>query len=243
MNIRTTLIRLVPVVFAVVWLATFRSAADEPVYQNRSLSEWLRDFDAGGMNAQQSPIAADAIRHIGSNAVPYLVERLSEAHDKAFQLEIKKWQEQRQTNNLDLSRPPSPRGEALAALDALGAEGAAALPALRKLLAENPPDPQVLYVVARMGPAGAPLLNSCLTSTNNFLQMEAKVCFDLIHSHSEVLYPQIPVGPDAPCFNRRICEFNLKMAHAAFKKYRAEHSDQFSPDQNVDSPPPPAVPK
>jgi len=239
MIILKTLILLLPTMAAAICLTTFRVVADEPIYQNRSLSEWLRDFG----NYQQSPIAADAIRHIGSNAVPYLVERLSEEHFKAYQLEIKKWEEQQQANNFNLPHPPSPRGEALAALDALGAEGAAALPVLKKIVEENPPDPQVLYVVARMGPAGAPLLNRCLTSTNNFLQMEAKVCFDLIQSHSEVLYPQIPVGPDAPCFNRRICEFNIKMMQAALKKYRAEHPEHFSPNQEVDSPPPPVVPK
>ena len=77
------------------------------------------------------------------------------------------------------------------------------MPALEKLLEEDPPDPQALYVAARMGPAGAPLLNRYLNSTNLILQLEAKVCFDLIRSHSEVLYPPIPVGPDAPSFARR----------------------------------------
>jgi len=241
MNIKK--IRLVAVVAATACMTALRLAANEPDYQDRSLSEWLRDFDTPNPNPQQASIVADAIRHIGSAAVPYLVACLSEASNKLYEVEIKRWQANRTTNNLEAPRPPCPRQEALAALDALGAEGAAALPALKTLLDDDPPDPQVLYVAARMGPAGAMILNCCRNSTNKLLRLETRVCFDMIRSHSEVLYPPIPVGPDAPSFHRRICEFNVKVLQAAFENYKAEHPDEIPPDQKIDSSPPPVLPK
>jgi hypothetical protein len=48
---------------------------NEPGYQGKSLSEWLMDFDNPSPETQA--LAADAIRQIGSQAVPFLVNRLS----------------------------------------------------------------------------------------------------------------------------------------------------------------------
>jgi len=73
--------------------------------------------------------------------------------------------------------------------------------------------------------------------------LEAKVCFDLIRSHSEVLYPPIPVGPDAPSFARRTCEFNLKILEAANQRYQAQHPEGAADDDEAGLPPlpPPSV--
>jgi hypothetical protein len=60
-------------------------------------------------------------------------------------------------------------------------------------------------------------------------------------SRSEVLYPKIPVGPDAPSFDRRICEFNLKTVQAAVKEYKANHSEMELPN-DVNQTPPPSLP-
>jgi len=48
----------------------------EPKYQGRSLSEWLARLAAGpdGDPPQQAQEAQQAIRHIGTNALPYLLE-------------------------------------------------------------------------------------------------------------------------------------------------------------------------
>jgi hypothetical protein len=94
---------------------------------------------------------------------------------------------------------------------------------LANLLQENPPDPAVMYVVARMGPAGVPLLTSQLASEVQFNRMEAQVCLDMMSSHSEVLYPKILTGADADSFDRRVCELNMKLLHAAYLNYKAWH--------------------
>ena len=127
----------------------------------------------------------------------------------------------------------------MAALDALGSLGTNALPVLDELLHEDPFDPHVIYVVARMGLDGMPLLTATLSSTNKQLRLEAGVGLDLIRAHSEVLYPAVPVSTDAPCFQRRITEFNLKIMQAAFQAYRTEHADAAVPaGQQYPLPPP-----
>jgi len=215
--------------------------SNEPSYQNRRLSECLRDFDNSNLTWEQKAMAADAMRHIGSPAVPFLVERLSEARLKQTKMEQQKWHDRQATAVFTVDFPPNPRREALAALDALGSAAEGALPALEKLLHEDPPDLQALYAAARIGPSGVPLLTKFLTSTNKVLRMQSQICLDMMNSRSEVLYPKIPVGPDAPSFEKRICELNLKMMQAAFKEYARNHPDIDLPS-DVNQTPPPSLP-
>jgi len=214
--------------------------ANEPSYQGRSLSEWLGDFDNHTLPKSQA-IAADAIRHIGSQAVPFLVDRLSETRLKQFKLEMQKWQDKQEVAVCSAARPANPRQEALAALDALGSVSADALPALEKLLHDDPPDPRALYVAARIGPAGVPLLTESLTNEVKVVRLSAQVCLDMMSSHSKVLYPKIPVGLDAPSFDRRIVEFNLKTLQAAALEYGKEHPESNFPT-NFNTLPPTSLP-
>jgi len=49
------------------------SITREPHYQGKTLSEWLKSYEAAADNVRRD-VAADAIRHMGTNAIPYLVE-------------------------------------------------------------------------------------------------------------------------------------------------------------------------
>lgn len=215
--------------------------ANELSYQGRRLSEWLRDFDNFSLPPEKRAMAAEAMRHIGPQAVPLLVERLSEARLKQFNLEMKKWRYKQESAVYSVARPANPRHEALAALDALGSAAADALPALEKLLHDDPPDPRALYVAARIGPAGVPLLTKSLTNEVKVVRLSAQVCLDMMSSCSEVLYPKIPVGPDAPSFERRIVEFNLKVMKAAALEYGKEHPELNFPT-NFNALPPTSLP-
>ena len=229
---------------ALLGLATFamscstphNQATQEPSYQDRTLSEWLRDFDYPNPPGKQA-LAADAIRHFGSPAVPFLEERLSEAQWKQFNLKIQNWRKRQATAAFTVKRPPDPRHEALAGFDALGSAAIDALPALEKLLQETPPDPRVTYVAARIGPPSIPLLTRCLTNDEKLVRLEAQICLEMLNSRDELLYPKIPVGSDAPTFDRRLCEFNVKILNSAYKEYHASHPEMDSPQ------PPPRLPQ
>src|SRR5438034_2929764 len=74
MNKRRIIASLIVVcVFAGIALFAFRSR--EPVYQERPLSAWLKDLDYGqpSFRREAVPQAEEAVRHIGANAVPFLV--------------------------------------------------------------------------------------------------------------------------------------------------------------------------
>src|SRR6185436_476821 len=114
-------------------------------------------------------------------------------------------------------------------------------PALEKLLTENPPDPDALYVVARIGQAGVPLLTKSLTNTSSqeskLLRLEARACLEMMKTHSETLYPKVKIGSDCAHFTRRICEFHVKVMSAAVQEYSSHHPEMDLPQRAFDTPP------
>jgi len=238
---RTIIVGLLTTVVCAGCLTARYPEANEPSYQGRRLSEWLRDFDNYNQPPENQVVAAEAMKHIGSQAVPFLVERLSQSQSKRYQIELQKWRDKQSANESPSDRPANPRCEAMAGLDALGSLASNALPALEKLLRQDPPDLNALYVVARIGPAGVPLLTKSLTNEVKAVRLSAHVCLDMMSSHSETLYPQIPVDPDAPSFDRRITEFNVKVLQAAVTEYGKEHPELNFPT-NFNSLPPSSIP-
>jgi hypothetical protein len=118
------------------------------------------------------------------------------------------------------------RMEALAALHALRENAADAIPALQRLMAENLPDPRALYVIARTGKAGLPVLRGALTSQEKILRLESQICLDMIETHSGVLYADIDLGSEAATFQQRICLFNAETLRAAAQEYRDQHPNE-----------------
>jgi hypothetical protein len=216
----------------------------EPAWQGRTLSAWLRDFDADKLESRAS--AAEAIRQIGTNAVPRIFQRLQHPDPRsrstilALKLKLYELLSKQSLIKIQFRPGASPRHQALAALDALGPAAADALPALAKLLHKNPPDPRVPYVIARIGPEGLPLLRQALTNENRVIRMEASVCLEMFNSHSEVLFPGD--GIDVADFDQRICKFNIRMLRAAFEEYKREHPEQLLPGEASDMPPPSMFP-
>lgn len=224
---------LVTAILAGGWLSASHSKSTEPSYEGKSLSVWLRDFDNFNLTPEQRAKAPKAIRQMGSAAVTFLVERLSEAQLREIELDAKKWRKRQEAAAYPIGLPPNPRREALAALDVLGPAGAGALPVLGKLLEWDPPDTQALYIAARIGPAGVPLLTNSLTDNNKLVRIQAQICLDMMASHSVVLYPLISTGPNAPSFESRWCRVMEITLQAAVKEYQANHpSDETTKDSN-----------
>jgi len=221
-----------------VGAVVFRSR--EPSWHGRTLSAWLNDFDADKMEKREQ--AAYALGQIGSNAVPFLIPRLPHVRYAS----ITQWSglktrllfllSKQRFIKFPLPQPTSPRHQALAAIDALGPAAQSALPALEKLLHETPPDPRAPYMFARIGPAGVPYLNQALTNDERAIRMGARVCLDGINSHSDPLFP--PLGPATDNFDRRGCEYNLRILKAALTEYKRQHPEIESPSDFTDAPPP-----
>ena len=215
----------------------FRSK--EPTWHGRTLRAWLNEIDWG--NAEKRAQAADAVSHIGSNAVPFLIPRLALPEYGP----VSQWSGLRtrilflltKQNLIKFPRPQptKPRHQALAAIDALGPAAEGALPALEKLLHDTPPAPDAPYIIARIGPAGVPLLNQALTNDERAVRMGARLCLDALKSTSDQL---IPAGPSRVSYDERICLYHARMLQAAFWEYRRQHPKTDLPPNITDPPPP-----
>jgi hypothetical protein len=70
---RRLLLVLLTVAFVVGLTVLVWHGRREPGYQGKLLSEWLRAYRPIGTRTPGSQQAADAVRHIGTNALPFLV--------------------------------------------------------------------------------------------------------------------------------------------------------------------------
>jgi hypothetical protein len=190
------------------------------------LSAWLKDFE--DEQAEKRMAAADAVRHIGPNAVPLVIEKLRMPRRPASNpSRAERWKQAFATYlrshtsiNIADARASRPRVQAFAALDALGPAGKGALPALEQLLHESPPDPDALYIVARMGEAGDPVLRQALTNEEKVIRWEAALCLTMREGASS--------SGDGADLNRRLCEFHLKIMKASFEEYVKLHPKAVS---------------
>jgi hypothetical protein len=219
------------ILLVLVAVATSLTAAllwpHEPAYLGRSLSSWLRDLDPNSVETQVK--AAEAVRHIGPKGVPFIIRRLGSPKPSRIEELVHGWASwisARTGIRLAVTKHYDERMEALAALDALRENAADAIPALQRLMAESPPDPRALYVVARTGKAGLPVVRGAVTDQEKILRLESKVCLEMIETHSGVLYADIELGPEAATFQQRICLFNAETLRAAFREYRDRHPNE-----------------
>jgi hypothetical protein len=190
-------------------------------------ASWMRDLDPNSVQTQAK--AAEAVRHIGPKAVPFIVRRLASPKPSRIEELIDGWTSWISAHTgirLSVTKHYDERMEALAALDALREDAADAIPALQRLMAENPPDPRAPYVIARTGKAGLPVLRGALTSQERILRLESKVCLEMIETHSGGLYADIELGSEAATFQQRICLFNAETLRAAAQEYRDQHPNE-----------------
>ncbi len=229
-------------------LGTYLAWPREPSYLGRGLSAWVRDL--GADQTERRAAAAAAVKQIGPQAVPFLVQRLGPpryARRRESWLARWKWMAFAWLNahtkiKISGGRYSDPRQQALAGLDALGPGAKEALPALEKLLRERPPDPRAVYVVARIGPVGLPLLASALTNEERVVRLAARLCLEMIKTHSSLLYGEVGSGPEAATFERRLCQFNVLTIQSAFREYRSQHPEEALPQSPFDKPPPSPLP-
>lgn len=196
-----------------------------PCYQGRSLNSWVRGLGSYIMTNERRLESAEAVRHIGTNAVPSLIKQLGRKptiREPEWRLNLRVTLAKA---NINLPRPADVRGDALAALDALGPVAKDAAPALERLLHENRPDYRALMVLAQLGPDGVPALTRALTNDQRLIRMSARACLEMEQTHSEVLFPRNPQDAD---FLRKTTKFNLEIIKLADEEYRAQHPDEFS---------------
>ena len=166
-NVNRSISLLAPIILCSC--AAIGTGSSEPVYNGKALSEWLM-ADHGVEFADESDraLAKDAIREIGTNAIPVLLDLLSTTE----------WSKGRVVAKLKsqdfkyLLKLPSPsgveviRGIAKSGFSILGTNAEPAVPELTKLLHREDTCMDAASVLAGVGPKGFAVLTNSFNDRN-----------------------------------------------------------------------------
>jgi hypothetical protein len=117
----------------------------EPRYQDRTLTQWLEDYDnlSSGTLMETNDLAmlqtsTNALKQIGTNAIPFLLKKLS-GRENAIEQRLKQWMGETQLNRLHLADHDRQRALGLDGFEVLGKEAVSAVPSLLLLTQEPYP--------------------------------------------------------------------------------------------------------
>lgn len=134
---------VVGIVLAWVWMP---SRPGEPVYQGKTVTEWL---DLGlrlGRGPTGRSVCDEPIRNIGTNAIPTLLVMLA-ARESRIELIINNWKVRFLKNASSLSRAEAQRARGVFGFEILGERGKPALPELISLLQSRNTESQRLPII------------------------------------------------------------------------------------------------
>ncbi len=185
----------------VLTIATASARSAEPKYQGRSLTMWLSAYRDAGVDTAEEKRAAEAVRGIGTNAIPYLLRMLTN-RDLDLQMDA-------QNGFIILGQIAAPAVPALAALlkgtnelsmftaaRSLGGIGAPALPVLMETLTNRhfKVATQAYLAIGALGtnakPA-IPILLRDLQHPNHFYRERAADTLGSLHIEPETVVPAL----------------------------------------------------
>jgi hypothetical protein len=168
----------------------------EPVYRGKALTVWLQTYDPSSAFSQrfiERSEADDAVRHIGTNAIPILLQMLGET-DSILKLRLIALAERQQVLRFHFVRAETLYIEASRAFVVLGDSARDAVPDLIKLYNENiSADSQCAIedALSLIGPGAKPALTLLLrAATNSDHRVRANALWALGDIHAE---PQLCV--------------------------------------------------
>jgi HEAT repeat protein len=175
---------------AVVAFALIVSREREPVYQGRSLTDWL---DQIAPPTKESPQAAEAVRQMGTNALPFLLSRLR-AQDSPVKRFVLNLSNKQSLFPLHFRDTEVERERAFEAFRALGATAKPAVPSLKPLLKDGSRHIRslVTFIFGGMGPAAAeavPELIAALDVPDVPARVRAMIALTQIHEKPELTIP------------------------------------------------------
>ncbi len=194
--------------------------AHEPAYGGKRLSAWLAKLGQDTLEDRATAVAA--IRNIGTNAAPAVIGLLR-YKESAFRRKLRELAAKQSVLKLNFEDPRRRRQRGLIACDALGPAGVPVIPTLVNLLTnEQPPEPHIPYLLARIGNPAIPALNSALTNGEKVIRMGATYCLALLQTNSDFLHPEIrPIAEQD--YYLRTCQYNGAMIQIAASEYAARH--------------------
>jgi HEAT repeat protein len=169
------IVLLVGIVALMAWNSVYRS---EPLYKGKELSEWLALYQS----TQLRPQAAEAIQHVGTNALPKLLDLL-QTRDSPIKHRLDNFLKNHPGFRFQPRTAEDDWMLAYYGFEALGTTGAPAVPTLTNLLADHELRTGAAACLGAIGPPAkdaVPLLIPWLTSTNLSLRFSAAHALGLI---------------------------------------------------------------
>ncbi len=175
----------------------------EPVYQGKPLSFWLESLRQTAGNQEEVDRAKQAIRHIGTNALPVVIERLR-AHDTPLKQLIMKWAQKQAFVHFHFNSADERRPEAIWGYEALGPLASAQVPSLSATLT-NDPSPRVriaaAWALGYIGPEArmaAPALFRATQDKDYHVHGPAFAALGKIRPNPQLTIPLLVAGLDDP---------------------------------------------
>jgi len=194
---RTLLVTLlIAVLGGVSWLLL--RPDPEPIYQGKPLSYWLRGFDSGSTPSAQGK-ADEAMRQIGTNAIPTLL-RMLKPTDSQFKLNLIQFAKKQNLINIKWRTAWTLHREALFGFRCLGPQGKTAVPALLEIYNERRSGQYYRDCVffaqtfATMGPDASnavPQLVQDTTDTKIYTRLYAVGALAGIHARPDLALPAL----------------------------------------------------
>jgi hypothetical protein len=167
-----------------IWGVVYFASPREPSYQGKTLNEWIVPFcrqTAKGLDAPGGPQHFEelepvrhAVRHIGTNGVPFLIARLN-ARESGLHRTARQLSEKLPYASLRLTDPNVSKIRAIRALAILGSEARSAIPSLTVQVADmtlSQLSQHAVYALSGMGAEGMRALVEQLTNVPAPLRME-----------------------------------------------------------------------
>jgi HEAT repeat protein len=154
---------------------------------------------SSGNNSGQplSPEAAQAIRQLGTNAIPILLRRLR-AKESPFKDKLYALAQKQHVIKVSYTPASFQHGQGAAGFQVLAANGKSAVPTLIELYSRDNAGPDALYYLAfslgSIGPdakAAVPALIHRLGHTNDYVKFGAAYALGKIHSEPQVVVPAL----------------------------------------------------
>jgi HEAT repeat protein len=166
-----------------------------PSYKGHSLRTWVTLYGDGRRHGKVNQEAGNALRHIGTNALPHLLRWV------AYEQDPRQWERavtiRRLFKLLNVNWRPEDRHQIFAydaavTFEALGTQAKPAIPELTRLL--NDPSAKALapgVALACIGGLGAPSLADALASTNEPVRFRAVMPIMLLGTNGGQVVPQL----------------------------------------------------
>jgi HEAT repeat protein len=137
---------------ATLWLRT-------PTYEGRSIASWLGDLN--GKSSEQTEKAEEAIRALGEDAIPTLLDYIGSRDSKAKE-KFNEWANDLSLDSLQFGSAYDRRYLAERGFEMLGEVATPAIPKLIPLLADEETRSEVESALESIGPSAVPALIEAL---------------------------------------------------------------------------------